>query len=87
MTAGLPGAKAVHLMRCLHRLPESWGGTHGHGHESSTVTKYSRRKVLASKYKFLGRHIQNIQFPLAIEAKGIILISVNEHGVMSRDSH
>lgn len=31
--------------------------------------------------------IQNIQFPFASEAKGIILISMNEHGMRSRDSN
>lgn len=29
MTTGLPGAKVVDLMRCLHRLLEGWGGTSG----------------------------------------------------------
>lgn len=31
--------------------------------------------------------IQNIQFPFASEAKGIILISMNESGVRNRESH
>lgn len=71
------GAKVVDLMRCLHRVPESWGGTSG------------RRKVLASKLKFLGRKletraIQNTNLATS-ETRGKILISVNESSVRSRD--
>lgn len=50
---------------CLHRLLESWGGTNGHGHESTTVTRNSRRKVLASKYKFLGRQLETGTFKIS----------------------
>lgn len=63
MTAGLPGAKVVHLMGCLHRLPESWAGTSGH--ESTTVTRNSRRKVLTSKYKFSARQLQSGTFKIS----------------------
>lgn len=90
MTAGLPGAKVVDLLRCLHRLPESWGGTSGH--VSHKYHRHKKRQEESTDIQIQGFRkedenwdVQNTSLGTS-EARGKILISVYERGVRSRDS-